>query len=297
MIQFFLPLLFLSATVLSAQQAPMGYDLSSPKLVGEMPKELDEISGLSLTEDSHNELLAIQDESGKVFRVNIRTGKMTSSITFWKDGDYEGVEAVGNDVWVLKSTGTLYQIKNIGQADQEVEKYNTKLNSDNNVEGLTYDQSRNRLLLACKEDAPDDGNNKNGRYVFAFDLATKKLGKNPVYAIEREAVQKYLQSCEKSASHEKLCDFFMAKDEFDLAPSAIAIHPVTGQLFITSSVGKVLMILSASGTIEGLYKLDKKFFPQPEGLAFAPDGTLYISTEAKKNNPARVYRLAYRAKS
>lgn len=296
MIKFLFSLFCLSSTLLIAQQPTMGYDLSSPDLLGEMPKELAEISGLSLTGDQANELLAIQDESGKVFRLSARTGKMISSITFWKDGDYEGVEAVGNDIWVLKSTGTLYQIMDIGQPSQQVEKYNTALTGDNDVEGLTYDPTRNRLLLACKKDASNDGNSKNGRYIFAFDLASKTLASKPVYAIEREAVQNYLLSCEKSTAHKKLCDFFLARDEFDLAPSAIAIHPITGQLYITSSVGKVLMILNANGTIDGLHKLNKGFFPQPEGLAFDPDGTLYISTEAKKDAPARIYRLAYRTK-
>lgn len=296
MIKFLFSLFCLSSTLLIAQQPTMGYDLSSPDLLGEMPKELAEISGLSLTGNQANELLAIQDESGKVFRLSARTGKMISSITFWKDGDYEGVEAVGNDIWVLKSTGTLYQIMDIGQPSQQVEKYNTELTGDNDVEGLTYDPIRNRLLLACKKDASNDGNSKNGRYIFAFDLATKTLASQPVYAIEREAVQNYLLSCEKSTAHEKLCDFFLARDEFDLAPSAIAIHPITGQLYITSSVGKVLMVLNANGTIDGLHKLKKGLFPQPEGLAFDPDGTLYISTEAKKDAPARIYRLAYRTK-
>ncbi len=261
-----------------------------------MPNELAEISGLSLANQQGNELLAIQDELGKIFRLSTRTGKMISSITFWKDGDYEGVEAVGDDIWVLKSTGTLYQVMDIGLPSQQVEKYNTALTGDNDVEGLTYDPTRNRLLLACKKDASNDGNSKNGRYIFAFDLATKTLAEKPVYAIEREAVQNYLLSCEKSTAHKKLCDFFLVRDEFDLAPSAIAIHPITGQLYITSSVGKVLMVLNTNGTIDGLYKLEKGFFPQPEGLAFDPDGTLYISTEAKKNAPARIYRLAYRSK-
>ncbi|SER31592.1 SdiA-regulated domain-containing protein [Neolewinella agarilytica] len=296
MIKFLFSLFLLSSTLSTAQQATMVYDLSSPDLLGEMPKELAEISGLSLAGQKVNELLAIQDESGKVFRLSARTGKMISSITFWKDGDYEGVEAVGDDIWVLKSTGTLYQVMNIGLPSQQVEKYNTALTGDNDVEGLTYDPTQNRLLLACKKDASNDGNSKNGRYIFSFDLATKTLAEKPVYAIEREAVQNYLLSCEKSTSHKKLCDFFLARDEFDLAPSAIAIHPITGQLYITSSVGKVLMVLNTNGTIDGLYKLEKDFFPQPEGLAFDPDGTLYISTEAKKKAPARIYRLAYRSK-
>lgn len=267
------------------------YNFDSPILIGELPAELDEISGLSMAPGNRGELLVVQDEAGKVFRINTQTGGLLWSTTFWKDGDYEGVEAVGNDIWVVKNTGTLYQISNPGQVNQKVEKFNTVLTSDNDVEGLTYDPTKNRLLLACKKDAKDDGNDKDGRYIFAFDLATKTLGENPAFAIEREAVERFLTSCPKTKKHDKLCSFFVKKDEFDLSPSAIAIHPITGQLFITSSVGKVMMVLNPNGQIAYLHKLDKGFFPQPEGLAFEADGTLFISTEKKKDQPARVYRL------
>ncbi|MEO0732336.1 MAG: SdiA-regulated domain-containing protein [Bacteroidota bacterium] len=294
--RFFSLLFCLFTAALGAQGADIGYDLDAPKLVGELPAELDEISGLSLDPNNRNALLVVQDELGKVFRLNGRTGAMEWATTFWKDGDYEGIEAVRDDIWVVKSTGTLYQIMQPGTPQQKVEKYNTALTGDNDVEGLTYDPAKNRLLLACKQDAKDDGNDKDGRYIYAFDLATKELSDHPVYAIAREAIQNFLATCPQTAGHAKLCSFFLTRDEYDLAPSAIAIHPNTGQLFITSSHGKVLMVLSSAGMIEHLHKLDKDLFPQPEGLAFAADGTLFVSTEKKKDQPARVYRIPFRAR-
>jgi uncharacterized protein YjiK len=286
-------LLLLSFTDIAAQSAARNYDYDRPQLVGNMPAELNEISGLSVAPGHRDELLAVQDEEGKLYRINARTGGLLWAVTFWKDGDYEAIEAVGEDIWVAKSTGTLYRVTRAGQPDQNVDKYNTELTGDNDVEGLTYDKSRNRLLLACKRDAADDGYDKDGRYIYAFDLATHKLSDKPVYAIEREAVKKYLATCEKTTEHEQLCDFFLDRDEYDLAPSAIAVHPMTGQLFITSSVGKVLMVLNADGQIDHLQRLDKKLYPQPEGLAFDDDGTLFICTEKKKEDHARVYRLPY----
>jgi DNA-binding beta-propeller fold protein YncE len=125
-------------------------------------------------------------------------------------------------------------------------------------------------------------------------LATKTLSKNPVFAIELEAVKNYLAACEKTTGHERLCDFFISRDEYDLAPSALAVHPLTGQLFLTSSVGKVLMVLNTDGQIDYMERLNKKLFAQPEGLAFAEDGTLFISTEKKKEAYAKVYRLSYK---
>lgn len=288
---FVLACLFFSA--LGAQSAARSYNYASPKLVSDLPKELDEISGLSVAPGHRNELLAIQDEEGKIFRINSKTGGLLWAITFWKDGDYEAVEAVGEDVWVAKSTGTLYHVTNAGKPNQNVDKYNTALSGENDVEGLAYDKAKDRLLLACKKDAKDDGNDKNGRYIYAFDLKTKALSRKPVFSIELEAVKNYLSVCEKTTDHERLCDFFITRDEYDLAPSAIAVHPMTGQLFLTSSVGKVLMVLNPDGRIDYMERLDKKLFPQPEGLAFAEDGTLFISSEKKKAEHARVYRLPY----
>lgn len=280
-------------TTVVAQSAAMGYDYTRPQLVGDMPAELDEISGLSVAEGHRDELLAVQDEEGKIFRINAKTGGLLWAITFWKDGDYEGVEAVGDDVWVVKNTGTLYRVISPGKPGQRVEKFNTILTGDNDVEGLAYDAARNRLLLACKRDAKDDGNDRDGRYIYAFDLATKTLSAKPVFAIAREAVKRFLDRCNRTSGHAKLIQFFVERDDYDLAPSALAIHPITGQLFLLSSVGKILMVLNPDGRIDHLERLDKEFFPQPEGLAFAADGTLFISSEKKKAAHARLWRLPY----
>ncbi|MBC6996680.1 SdiA-regulated domain-containing protein [Neolewinella lacunae] len=293
----FIPLLFAQSNAfLSAQSPSFAYDLDGLLLISDLPAELNEVSGLSVDPNQKNTLLMVQDELGKVYRVSSKTGEVLWATTFWKDGDYEDVEAVGNDIWVVKSTGTLYQISNAGQPEQHVEKYNTLLTEDNDVEGLAYDRAKNRLLLACKNYSTENGESKNGRYIFAFDLATKTLGSQPAFAIEQQAVQNFLSKCDQTAGHAQLCSFFMSRAEYDLAPSAIAVHPFTGQLFITSSVGKVLMVLESNGQISYLHKLNSDLLPQPEGLAFDAEGELYISTERRKDSPARFYRIPYRAR-
>ena len=39
--------------------------------------------------------------------------------------------------------------------------------------------------------------------------------------------------------------------------------------------------MDAKGNIKRLHALERKDFPQAEGLAFTPDGELYISNEGK----------------
>lgn len=242
--------------------AQFPYDLDHPELVAELPEALREISGLTLR---GNELLAIEDEDGILFFLDATDGTINRRTEFWEAGDYEGLAAVGmNEVWVTKSNGRLYRITDPRSDRPKVTEFNTWLKGENDVEGLAYDAPRNRLLLACKDDPKGNGLDKDNRYLFAFDLNKLELAEEAAYSIPRE-------------------------DEF--SPSALAIHPHTGQLFLTSSVGNRLLVADSTGRIETVRKLDKKWLPQPEGLAFTPDGTLYISTEAKDGEPARIYRL------
>jgi uncharacterized protein YjiK len=65
------------------------------------------------------------------------------------------------------------------------------------------------------------------------------------------------------------------------SPSGIAIHPNTELVYILSSVGKLLVILTPNGSIHHIEKLNKEIHKQPEGICFEKDGTLWISTEGK----------------
>ena len=75
---------------------------------------------------------------------------MIEEIQFHKDGDYEGIEIVGDKVYVIKSTGTIYEVTNPGTKEQQRKKFNSFLSKENDVEGLAYDKKNNRLLVACK---------------------------------------------------------------------------------------------------------------------------------------------------
>ncbi|MBK7408618.1 MAG: SdiA-regulated domain-containing protein [Saprospirales bacterium] len=77
------------------------------------------------------------------------------------------------------------------------------------------------------------------------------------------------------------------------APSALAIHPLTGHLYLLSSVGKLLVVLDReTGAIIYVQKLKKSVHPQPEGICFDPDGTMYISNEGKDGN-GLIHKFAY----
>lgn len=258
----------------SAQLFPYQFDV--PDQVYKLDKELEEISGLSISADG-NYLLAVQDEDGILYFLDKNNGNILQKKEFWKDGDYEGVEAVGNDVFAIKSTGTVYWIKNADQEALETEKFNYDLNKDNDVEGLGYDRQNQLLLLACKAH-PDK--RQDARGIYGFDLKDKRLLQDPIYMLTLGAVHKYLGNNPPITRLEKVKEFF-DEDELDFSPSAMAVHPISGDLYLLSSKGKMIVVMNRQNEVVYIQKLQKEEHPQPEGLCFDQKGNMYISNEGK----------------
>lgn len=284
-------LLFITCGGLSfTATAQLPYQFDQPTLIAQMPEDLEEISGLGL-DPSGQYLMAVQDEEGKIFYLNKKTGRIERSFEFWKEGDYEGVEAVGADIYVVKSTGTVYRVRQPGTAQQTVEKYNGFLNDQFDVEGLGYDARQERLLLACKSLGEAGQGKESEKNIYAFDLRSHEFIPQAVYRIERRKVLDYLAAHPDRAGYDKLSERYGEdNDEFDLRPSGLAVQPGTGDLYVLSSQGKLLIILRPDGGIRHIVKLNKNTYPQPEGICFDTDGTLYIANEARYGQ-ATLYRL------
>ncbi len=272
------------------------YDLDNPDLTLKLDNELQEISGLGI--DSSEEFLyAVQDEEGKIYMIDVKTGEVKSKTKFHKDGDYEGIEVVGNSIYVVKSTGTIYHVTNVGGPDQQLEKFNSFLSRENDVEGLAFNAEENCLLLACKGLPATGESFEEIRYkktIYKFDLSNNTLLSEPLYTIRLNEIRQYLDRHTSLKKYEKLVEFFSAgKENLTFNPSAIAIHPITKDIYLTSSSGKILLVLNPSGKVVHIEKLDKDVHAQPEGLAFTKNGTLYISNEGK-GGKARIHRFDYK---
>ena len=225
------------------------FNTNSPDASFELPNDLFEVSGLSVSEDGQH-LVAIQDENGIIYRINPETGAVEHQFEFWKDGDYEGVEVVGNDIYVVKSTGTIYKIKNPDKENQEVIKYKYFLDKDNDVEGLAYDAKSSRLLLACKAKAGTGEHYNQKKGIYAFDYSGETMDTIPAFTVSLVDIIAYLKNNPDIPNYDKLEEFFIRDDgKFKFSPSAIAIHPFTGDIYITSSVGKLMVVLNAEGQL------------------------------------------------
>ena len=68
-------------------------------------------------------------------------------------------------------------------------------------------------------------------------------------------------------------------------PSAVAVHPLTSEIFVVSAVDRVLVTFDMAGIVTGYVSLDPKLFRQPEGLTFLANGDLVITNEAAGGRP------------
>ena len=256
------------------------YQLNEPNNTWKLPEKLVEISGLSFIDS--NRLACVQDEKGNVYIFNLTSEKVESKVNFWDQGDFEGVEIIDDDVWVLKSNGTLYKVSDfLKEKTPHVTKYATVLSGKNDTEGLAYDPINRSLLIACKgHPFIDDKKGKEFKALYNFNLETNQIDPTPYLLIEMDTIKYYKNYNTMAQMGVELLAFFdHSKGDVSFQPSALAIHPITGNIYILGSVGHILLVFSREGELLSIIKLRSKIFRQPEGICFSPDGILYIASE------------------
>ena len=243
------------------------YDLNNPESKWELPVELREISGLSYL--SSGELACIQDENGYIYLLDFEKKKITKKIHFGKDGDYEGIEVINDLAYILRSDGRLF-VLNLHDKKPVVKKIKTPLSKKNNTEGLGFDPSENELLIACKGKAGLQKDDLKGQAIYAFDIEQNTLSDSPKYLIKTKAIKKALDNHNLNTDKHTPYRF-----------SGIAVHPVTNQIYIIGTVGKLIIIIDHNGNIKTLAAMHPKLFVQPESICFNPAGDLFIASEGK----------------
>ena len=260
------------------------YQLEKPGKYWELPKKLVEISGLGYIDDAR--LALVQDEKGIIFIFNVQTGKVEREIKFGNDGDYEGIEIVENDAWILESNGNLYRVKDfLADIVPLVEKYSTAISTKNDAEGLAYDHINKNLLIACKgHPFVDHKKGKDFKAIFNFNVETKKLNTEPMILIKLDIIKKNINyNTITQWGIELMAYLDTYKGDVSFQPSGVAVHPISGNIYVLGSVGKMLIVYSRAGKLMAMVKLSPKTHAQPEGICFDANATLYISNEGDGN--------------
>jgi uncharacterized protein YjiK len=242
------------------QSAPLPYNLTKPTERYDLPAVLREVSGLSYYKPG--KLACVQDELGSIFIYDLAKRRVASEQVFGPKGDFEGVEFVNGNLYVLRADGEIYyvepdesSIKTLGGGPQ-THHIKIDLPDKNDIEGLGYDPKLNALLLATKN-AKRHGSDKQ---IYFYGLEAKALYQGP--RLKQADLQAFGGSGDK-----------------EIQPSGIAVHPQTRDYYVLASQGHRLVVLTSGGTLRAVLPLDKSLFAKPEGITFAPDGTLFIASE------------------
>lgn len=239
------------------------YQFNAPVEHYKLPDELKEVSGLSYY--STDKLLCVEDEDAIAYVYDTRKKAVTENFGFGGYGDFEGIEFVNGEIYALESNGNLSRFK---AGSKQIGQTKTELPKKTEVEGLGYDPKTKRLLIAVKK-----GKGSSEKAVYSFDLLNRAVYKD------------------MSLNDEQLVAAGVDPKTYE--PSAIAVHPITGEWYILTSVGKRLLITSRRAKIIYSEPLDPDMFRQPEGICFAPNGDLFIASEGK-GKKGYILKYAYR---
>lgn len=252
------------------------YRLDEPEAIHRLPKVLKEISGLTVLDERH--LAAVQDEKGSFFVIDYLTGAVQAEVDFGKGGDYEGIERVEDRLFILRSDGRLFEVEDWRAEDVAVAERETALPRGCDAEGLAYDVASGRLLIACKEKAGPEY--ALAKAIYAFDLERGVRLEEPVCTIPTSAFIEAMRRQADEGVNDWLRSFLApAIDLSGFKPSGVAVHPLTGSSYVLSSVRKAIVVLDRQGHMVEVLPLSKTLHEQPEGIAFLPNGDLFIASE------------------
>ncbi len=247
--------------------SPEGYEIEKPRLM-ELGKTLMEISDISYN-DNNGTLLAVSDSKRNVFELNFTNPKLTdyTEKVVPPDSDLEGIAKVDDTLYLLGSLGIITEVaKGAAPDSNSIKSYKLNLPDKNDFETIYYDPTVKSLVIICKSCAFEKG--KHSRSAFRFDLQAKQFDSTAFFTISTEDVKKLLKD-----------------DDAKFDPSAAAIHPINKRLYILSSAGNLLVVADTRGKVVEAFRLDPDRFPQAEGIAFAPNGDMFITNEGKYGKP------------
>ena len=253
-------------------QSPRGYNLNDPEVI-KLPIELDEISGLAYSRKDAS-LFAINDERGYLYKIHPDKPDHIERWHFAESDDYEDVVLLPPYFFVMNSGGgfTVFRFAT-GKADL-AQSFTISPPSEggNEFEACYWSPRFQRILMVCKACS---GDTKDSNSVFALDPRTSTWTRSNMSVNSQEIAS------------------LLNQEEIRFKPSAASIHPLTGEVYMVSAVNKLLVVASSKGNVKNVYPLDHGLFKQPEGIAFSPTGTMFISNEAADIGVANILVFRY----
>jgi len=234
------------------------YDLEHRVTRFDLPGRLDEISGLGFS--ASGTLFGHGDERGQLFTIDPATGEVGRGFglgpTVLRD-DFEGMAVAGDRFFLVSSKGWLYEFREAPQGGSSpVRITDTGVGAGCEVEGLAYDPTTQSLILACKTVIPA-----------APEVRLQWIPLDPSAAVPPPL-------------DIPLDAFAEVGLQGGVHPSGLDVDPRTGHLVLVAAREEALVELDGDGRVLSAYRFPGHRHPQAEGIAFGPDGLLYIGDEA-----------------
>jgi hypothetical protein len=220
-------------------------------------------------------VLAINDEVGWLYKIYLKEDPDIQKWKYSNGADFEDLVLVDSTFYVLESNGNIIRFKYIRPDSVDTKEFIFPAPGKNEFEILYRDINARRLILLCKDCEID---NKNSLTAFAFDLDSMAYSSAPAFVIDIKKIEDLLD--------EKKLKF---------KPSAAAIHPSTKELYIISSINKVLVVANMNGVPRKVYKINPKLYKQPEGLTFTSKGDMLVSNESADIGAANILFFKYKS--
>jgi len=244
-------------------KSPPGYNLNRPYTI-DLPSELDEISGIAYY-SKDNSLFAESDQKGCLYKIFLNK---TTDIRKWKFShkrDYEDIVLHDSTFYLLNNNGDIVSLNFLNDS-LATHEYTFPKQGKDEFESLYYDDTLKKLILLCKDCESDDLATVGS---YSFDLQQYMYARS--YTIDAKAIEEINGPVSRK-----------------FKPSAATLNPLNGELYILSSINKLLVVADRTGKVKDVYHLNPSIFIQPEGITFTPNGNLFISNEAGKDNTATI---------
>ena len=200
------------------------------------------------------------DERGQVYEIDFATHVVKKRMAYGNptiNGDFEGIAVLHDVLYLITSDGDLYA-RPIDAADRDpdYEQFKTGLGKRCEIEGLTEDPSRDRLLVLCK------------------DARKKKL---------RKRLTVFAWSPETEDTHEVVSIKLKDANIEELHPSALAFAPGSRDILVVLAARQLAWVeIDLDETLRRAGRLPAgSNHLQAEGLTFDDAGRIYIADEGK----------------
>jgi hypothetical protein len=236
------------------------YNFADPKVL-KLPEDMAEISGIAYYAKDTS-VFAITDEAGILYKIPLKKPNYFREWKFDKKRDFEDLVLVDSIFYALVSNGDIVRIKFHGDSIHTYRaNFSDYSKAEDEFESLYAGADSNALIMICKSCAGDP---KKTISTFKYNYKDSGAAYKPFLSINIAPL------AEKHDLNKQL------------KPSAAAINPITNELYLISSIQKLVLIFDENGTFKESVKLNPVIYKQPEGIAFTPEGDLIISNESSE---------------